>query len=112
MYRGEIWWADLPHPAGSEPGFRRPVLIVQADSSLQTLISTVITIALTSNTQLAKQPGNVLLPKSTTGLSKDSVANVSQILTLDKKILIERIGFIQESLQMEVDGGLRMILYL
>ncbi len=112
MYRGEIWWADLPSPVGSEPGYRRPVLIVQSDSTSRTNINTIIVVVLTSNTRLANVPGNVLLPKDTTGLSRDSVVNVSQLSTLDKSFLIERVGFIRESLQSSVDDGLRMILYL
>ncbi len=112
MYRGEIWWADLPSPVGSEPGYRRPVLIVQSDSTSRTNINTVIVAVLTSNMRLANVPGNVLLPKDTTGLPKDSVVNVSQLSTIDKSFLTERVGFIRESLQSSVDDGLRMILYL
>ena len=78
MYRGEIWWANLPDPVGSEPGYRRPVLIIQDDVFTQSLISTVIVVIITSNTQLAEVPGNVLLSQEVTGLSGDSVANVSQ----------------------------------
>ncbi|MEL7143017.1 MAG: type II toxin-antitoxin system PemK/MazF family toxin [Cyanobacteria bacterium J06643_4] len=112
MYRGEIWWADLPAPLGSEPGYRRPVLVVQADSSSQTNINTIIVAAITSNQRLAALPGNVLLPKETTGLSKDAVVNVSQITTIDKRYLSERVGFVGETLQVEIDDGLRMILSL
>lgn len=112
MYRGEIWWADLPAPLGSEPGYRRPVLVIQADSSSQTNINTIIVAAITSNQRLATLPGNVLLPKETTGLSKDSVVNVSQITTIDKRYLSERVGFVGETLQVEIDDGLRMILSL
>lgn len=112
MYRGEIWWADLPNPIGSEPGYRRPVLIVQDDVFTQSRISTVIVVSITSNTQLAKAPGNVLLARESTGLPKDSVANVSQIFTIDKTFLVERVGTLPEHLQDEVDEGLRAILYL
>lgn len=112
MYRGEIWWANLPAPIGSEPGYRHPVLIIQADNFTQSNINTVIAIVLTSNLKVLNAPGNVLLPKNTTGLSKDSVANVSQISTIDKTFLTERVGFIQESLQASIDNSLRMILYL
>ncbi|MGL5080378.1 MAG: type II toxin-antitoxin system PemK/MazF family toxin [Microcoleaceae cyanobacterium] len=112
MYRGEIWWANLPDPIGSEPGYRRPVLVVQDDTFTQSCISTVIVVIITSNIQLAEAPGNVLLPQRVTGLSKDSVANVSQILTVDKTFLVERIGSLSEHLQEEVDEGLRTILYL
>lgn len=112
MYRGEIWWANLPDPVGSEPGYRRPVLVVQDDTFTQSRISTVIIVIITSNIQLAEAPGNVLLPQEITGLSKDSVANVSQILTVDKAFLVECIGSLPNYLQEEIDDGLRTILYL
>jgi mRNA interferase MazF len=112
MYRGEIWWANLPEPVGSEPGYNRPVLVIQDDTFTQSNINTVIVVIITSNLNLAAAPGNVLLPRATSGLSKDSVANVSQILTLDKKILVERIGSIPNELQSEIDDGIRTILYL
>jgi mRNA interferase MazF len=112
MYRGEIWWANLPDPVGSEPGYRRPILVVQDDIFTQSRISTVIVVTITSNIQLAEAPGNVLLPKEATGLPRDSVANVSQILTVDKKFLVECIGSLPKNLQEEIDDGLRTILYL
>lgn len=112
MYRGEIWWANLPDPVDSEPGYLRPVLVVQDDIFTQSRISTVIVVIITSNIQLAEAPGNVLLPQRATGLSRDSVANVSQILTVDKTFLVERIGSLPDYLQEEVDEGLRTILYL
>ena len=112
MYRGEIWWANLPEPVGSEPGYRRPVLVIQDDIFTQSRIRTVIVVVITSNIQLAAAPGNVLLPREASGLPKDSVANVSQILTLDKAFLVERIGSLPNSLQEEVDEGLRTILTL
>jgi mRNA interferase MazF len=112
MYRGEIWWANLPDPVTSEPGYRRPVLIIQDDVFTQSRISTVIIVIITANTRLAEAPGNVLLSQAATGLSRDSVANVSQILTVDKTFLVERIGSLPDHLQEEVDEGLRTILYL
>ena len=112
MYRGEIWWASLPDPIGSEPGYRRPVLIVQDDIFTQSRINTVIVVIITSNIQLAEAPGNTLLQSKVTGLPKDSVANVSQLFTIDKKTLVERIGMLPESLQEKVDEGLRTVLYL
>jgi mRNA interferase MazF len=112
VYRGEIWWASLPEPIGSEPGYRRPVLIVQDDIFTQSRINTVIVVIITSNTQLTEAPGNTLLQSKATGLSKDSVANVSQIFTVDKKFLVERIGMLPEHLQEKVDEGLRTVLYL
>src|SRR6478672_10573008 len=107
MYRGEIWWANLPAPLGSEPGYRRPILVIQNDIFTQSRINTVIVVIITSNIQLAEAPGNVLLPSEVSGLPKDSVANVSQIFTIDKTFLVERIGSLPEYLQEEVDEGLR-----
>jgi len=112
MYRGEIWWANLPDPVASEPGYRRPVLVIQDDMFTQSRIKTVIVVIITSNTQLAEAPGNVLLPHEASGLPRDSVANVSQILTLDKTFLVERVGALPDALQAQVDEGLRTILYL
>ncbi|AFY42034.1 type II toxin-antitoxin system PemK/MazF family toxin [Nostoc sp. PCC 7107] len=112
MYRGEIWWANLPEPVGSEPGYRRPVLIIQDDTFNQSRISTVIVAVITSSIQLAEAPGNVLLSREVSGLPKDSVVNVSQLLTIDKSFLVERVGALPDYLQEEVDEGLRIILYL
>lgn len=88
--QGDIWWADLPEPTGSAPGFRRPVLVVQGDSLNRSRIATIVCVTLTSNLTWATAPGNVLLPAKLTGLPKDSVANVSQLMTIDKTELIER----------------------
>lgn len=112
MYRGEIWWANLPNPLGSEPGYRRPVVIIQDDTFTQSRLRTVIVAIITSNIELANAPGNVFLPGDATGLARDSVANVSQIFTLDKAFLTERIGSLPVSLQEEVDEGLRIVLCL
>ena len=112
MYRGEIWWANLPDPVGSEPGYRRPVLVIQDDTFTQSQISTVIVVIITSNIRLAEAPGNVLLPSGVSGLSRDSVVNVSQIFTIDKTFLTERIGSLPDYLQEEIDEGLRTVLYL
>lgn len=112
MYRGEIWWANLPEPSGAGSGYRRPVLIVQDDTFTQSRISTVIVVSITANTRLAEAPGNVLLPREATGLPKDSVANVSQIFTVNKRFLEECVASLPEHLQQEVDEGLRVILYL
>jgi mRNA interferase MazF len=90
--QGEIWWADLPPPAGSGPGFRRPVVIVQGDALNQSRIATAICVPLTSNLKWALAPGNVSLSARLTGLPKDSVANVSQIISLDKSLLSERVS--------------------
>ena len=112
MYRGEIWWANLPEPVGSEPGYNRPVLVIQDDTFTQSNINTVVVVIIISNLNLAAAPGNVLLPRAASGLPKDSVANVSQILTLDKKFLVERIGSLPDDLKLDVDDGIRTILYL
>ena len=110
--RGDIWWADLEAPEGSAPGFRRPVAIVQADPFNRSRLQTVIAVALTSNLRLLDAPGNVLLPATATGLPKDSVANVSQLVTMDRDSLTERAGRIRGELQTAVDKGLRLILAL
>jgi mRNA interferase MazF len=90
--QGEIWWADLPLPSGSGPGFRRPVVVVQCDAFNQSRIATVVCVPLTSNLKWALAPGNVRLHARLTGLPKDSVANVSQMITLDKALLTGRVG--------------------
>jgi len=90
--QGEVWWADLGKPIGSEPGYRRPVVIVQGNAFNRSKISTVVCVPLTSNLRWADAPGNVLLDASVTGLPRDSVANVSQVVTLDKSALKERTG--------------------
>lgn len=112
IHRGEIWWATLPEPLGSEPGYRRPVLIVQSESFNQSRIGTVIAVVLTSNTKLAKAPGNVLLRARATGLPKDSVANVSQVITVDKTFLTELVGFLSARNMQQVEEGLRLVLSL
>jgi mRNA interferase MazF len=90
--QGEVWWADLPPPARSGPGFRRPVVVVQGDALNRSRIATVVCVPLTSNLRWADAPGNVLLTVRTTCLPKESVANVSQIVALDKSLLTERVG--------------------
>ena len=90
--QGEVWWADLPDPAGSGPGFRRPVVVVQGDALNRSRIGTVVSVPLTSNRRWAEAPGNVLLSARIAGLPKDSVANVSQIVSLAKELLTERVG--------------------
>ena len=89
--QGDIWWAELGAPAGSAPGFRRPVVVVQGDSFNRSRIATVVCVPLTSNLRWAEAPGNVLLPARATRLSLDSVANVSQLLTLDRGVLAEHV---------------------
>lgn len=110
MRRGEIWWASLPEPARSRPGLRRPLLIISANSFNDSRISTVIAAVITSNLRLADAPGNVRFPVKGTGLTKASVANVSQVITVDKTFLTERIGRLNPRLLAEVDDGLRLVL--
>jgi len=109
---GEIWWASLPEPTGSEPGFRRPLLIVSADSFNASRISTVVAVVITSNLRLADAPGNVRLPTRGTGLSKPSVANVSQVVTVDKSYLTERVGRLAAKPLADVEVGIRLVLSL
>jgi mRNA interferase MazF len=107
-----MWWANLPEPEGSEPGYRRPVLIVQSDDFNRSRIATVIGVVITSNTKLAQAPGNVFLPKKLTGLSRDSVANISQVVTIDKRFLTERVGTLPSNIFEHVEKGLRLVLRL
>jgi mRNA interferase MazF len=110
--RGQIWWASLAEPRGSEPGFHRPVLVIQANSFNRSRIQTVIVAVISSNLRLADAPGNVLLPAQTTGLPRDSVVNISQLLTLDRSFLTEHMGILSRQLQTRVDEGLRLVLEL
>ena len=112
IQRGELWWANLPEPVGSEPGFRRPILVIQSDGFNRSRIETVIVLVVTSNLRLAEAPGNVLLPYKLTGLSKDSVANVSQVITIDKSFLTEKTGSLPPFLFREVENGLRLVMGL
>jgi mRNA interferase MazF len=108
--QGDIWWADLPKPIGSSPGFRRPVVIVQCDAFNRSRIATVVCVPLTSNLKWEKAPGNVLLPSRSTGLEKDSVANVSQIVTLDKTLLSERVGRVSQRMLTLLVSGINVVL--
>lgn len=110
MYRGDIWWANLPDPAGSSAGYRRPVVIVQADAFTASRIATVIVAAITSNLRLAAAPGNVLLAAGESGLPRDSVVNVSQIITLDKMILESYVGRVTAKTLEQIDAGIRLVL--
>ncbi|HWQ12707.1 MAG TPA: type II toxin-antitoxin system PemK/MazF family toxin [Roseiflexaceae bacterium] len=112
MQRGDIWWATLPDASGAGPAFRRPVLIVQADPFTRSRMATVIVAAITSNLRLASAPGNVLLQAQESGLPKDSVINVSQIITLDKADLDEPVGQVSATTLAEVEHGLRLVLDL
>ena len=108
--QGEVWWADLPEPAGSGPGLRRPVIVVQGDALNRSRIATVVCVPLTSNLKWADAPGNVRLPRNLTGLTKESVANVSQIVTLDRSLLTERTGKLSRSRLESVLSGIDVIL--
>ncbi len=110
--RGDIWWANIPPPGGSEPGYRRPVLIVQTDPFNQGGIRTVVAVTFTSNLKLAEAPGNVLCRRRHTGLSKDSVANVSQVAALDKEWLVTHVSMLPPGLLRQVEDGLRLLLGL
>ena len=110
MKRGEIWWASLPDPRGSEPGYRRPVVIVQADAFNRSRIQTVIVAAITSNMKLAAAPGNVRLTRKQSKLSRESVINVSQLLTLDRSFLTEKVGRIPPKPMEALEDGLRLVL--
>lgn len=112
VYRGEIWWADLPTPVGSGPGYRRPVLVVQSDRFNASAIGTVVIAAITGNTAIGAAKGNVSLTPRQSGLPKDSVINVSQILTIDRSLLIERINTIPQKKMNQVDEGLKLVLDL
>lgn len=112
MNRGEIWWADLPEPTGSSPGFRRPVLVIQADNFNKANLHTSIVAIITTNLDLAEMRGNVLLKKNQSDLPKDSVVNVTQLFTIDKILLLEYVGTISERKMEQVDKGLRLVLSL
>lgn len=112
IQRGEIWWAALGRPRGAEPGYRRPVLVVQIDEFNRSRIETVVVVAITTNTRLAEAPGNVLLPKKSCRLPETSVANVSQVATVNRSTLTKRISMVPPALLEQVDAGLRLILGL
>jgi mRNA interferase MazF len=110
MTRGDIWWADLGIPVGSEPGFRRPVLLVQSDYFTASRINTVICIPFTTNLVLADAPGNVFINKSDTGLGKDSVAIVSHLTCMDKARFIEKVSALDPGLLIDVEEGILLVL--
>ena len=110
--RGSVWWADLGEPRGSEPGYRRPLLIIQANAFNRSRIQTVIAAVLTSNLRLLDAPGNVLVPATASGLRRDSVANVSQLITVNRDDLEERSGQVDATTMRRVDAGLRLVLAL
>lgn len=112
MQRGEVWWADLEEPRGSGPGYRHPLLILQADSFNQSRLQTVIGLVVSSNLRLLDAPGNVLLSEKAVGLQRDSVANVTQLVTLDKDYLREKVGRVPPKTMARVEDGVRLALGL
>lgn len=108
--QGEVWWADLPDPTGSGPGFRRPVAVLQGDALNRSRLATVICVPLTSNLRWADAPGNMLLRARSTGLGKDSVANLSQIITIDRTLLSERVGRVSRTQIELLFTGLDLVL--
>lgn len=112
MQRGELWWASLPDAAGSTPGYRRPVLIVQSDAFNISHIQTIIVLAVTSNLRLANAPGNVFISADQSDLPRDSVINVSQIITTDKTFLTDYISTLPARKMQQVEDGMRLVLAL
>ena len=110
--RGRIYWADLGAPAGSRPAKRRPVLVISADTYNNSRLATVLAVVITSNTELATMPGNVFLPAAATGLPKDSVVNVTAVVTLNKSDLSEQAGQAPLALLRDIDRGLRHVIDL
>lgn len=110
--RGEVWWANLTEPRGSEPGFRHPLLIMQADSFNRSRISTVLAAVITSNLRLSDAPGNVRISRKQSRLTRDSVVNVSQVVTVDRKFLRKRVSRLPSKVMIEVDSGLRLVIGL
>jgi mRNA interferase MazF len=110
MIRGDIWWADFGIPFGSEPGFRRPVLIIQSDAFNKSQLNTIVVIPLTTNLILENAPGNLLIEKEESGLSKDSVIVVSQIYAVDRHRLLEHVTTIKRSLLNEIETGIKLVL--
>lgn len=108
--QGETWWADIPEPTGSGPGFRRPVVVVQGDHLNRSRIATVVCVPLTSNFTWADAPGNVVLSSALTGLPKDSVANASQVVALDRQCLSERVGKLPSKKLALVMSGIDVVL--
>ncbi len=109
IFRGEVWWANLPEPVGSEPGFRRPVLIVQINRFNRSRLATVLVVSITTNLALSELPGNVRIPAFEAGLTDDSVANVTQVITVDRDFLESRIGSLPEEFMRRIEDGLRLI---
>ena len=112
MRRGEIWWASLPGPDGSDRVSRRPVVVIQSDSFNESRINTVVVAAITSELKLAVAPGNVFVGQGVSTLPDDSVVNVSQVLTVDKRLLTENVCKLPEEVMHTIDDGMRLVLGL
>ncbi len=110
--RGEIWWAKLPEPQGSGPGYRRPLVIVQANAFNRSKINTVIAVVITTNLRLAAAPGNIMLSKKKSKLPKESVINVSQIITLDRSLLKEKVNTLPAAILLQINEGIKLVLSL
>jgi mRNA interferase MazF len=112
IQRGDIWWVGLPDPVGSGPGFRRPALVIQNNEFNESPLNSVIVAAITGNKRLAEARGNVLLSSAQSGLPKESAINVTQLLTIDKSLLIEYISTLSDAKMAQVNEGLRLVLSL
>lgn len=112
MRRGEVWWTDFGQPFGSEPGYRRPSIVIQADAFNKSTLATVIVIPLSKNLELSSAPGNVVCRPRDTGLTKTSVANVSQVVVVDRRRLLERVGTLPGVVTKQVEDGVRLVLGL
>ncbi len=110
--RGEIWWAELPEPTASEPGYKRPLIVIQSNDFNSSNINTVIAVIITSNILLAAAPGNILLPAAKSKLPKKSVVNVSQLITVDKSFFTEKVHTLSSRLMEQIDDGIRLVLKL
>lgn len=112
IHRGDIFWVDLRPPIGSQPGYRRPVLVVSSEQFNRSRIATVVAVVITSNLRLAYAPGNVTLPAETSGLDRDAVANVSQIVTLNKSDLSQKESRVDDAMMRMIEKGLELVLGL
>lgn len=112
MKRGEVWWASLPEPKESEPGYRRPVVIIQNDDFNRSNINTVICSSITSNLNIADAPENIRMPARVSGLNKPSVVNVSQLITVDKRFLSKKVKTLDQKIMNRIDEGIRLVLNL
>ncbi len=110
--RGEIWWAELPEPVGSEPGYKRPLVIIQSNEFNNSNINTIIAAVITTNIQLAAAPGNILLPAKKSKLPKKSVINISQLITINKSFLTVKVHTLSSKVMEQIDNGIKLVLKL